>query len=104
MPIQVSALVAAPAAILLAASTPGRTRPDLRTLLALGGVLAIVAGVSQGSPLVEGAGALAIVGSFVGARNGPRLRIEALGMIAIALVAMSATYLHARACRLTIHS
>ena len=90
--IQVSALVAAPAAILLAASTPGRTRPDVRTLLALGGVLAIVTGVSQGSPLVEGAGALAIVGSFVGARNGPRLRIEALGMIGIALVAMSATY------------
>ena len=92
VPIQVSALVAAPAAILLAASTPGRTRPDLRTLLALGGVLAVVTGVSQGSPLVEGAGALAIVGSFVRARNGPRLRIEALGMIAIALVAMSATY------------
>ncbi|HWP71264.1 MAG TPA: DUF2723 domain-containing protein [Gemmatimonadaceae bacterium] len=92
VPIQVSALVAAPAAILLAASTPGRTRPDPRTLLALGGVLAIVAGVSQGSPLVEGAGAVAILGSFVGARDGPRLRIEALGMIAIALAGMSATF------------
>ena len=49
VPIQISALVAAPPAIILASMTPGRSRPDPRIMLSLGGIMVVVIALSHWS-------------------------------------------------------
>lgn len=90
--IQISALVAAPAAILLAASGPGASRPEARRLISLGGVLAFVIGFSVGSPLLASAGVAALVVAAVVKSAGARSRIEAVALVAAVAVGMSAIF------------
>lgn len=90
VPIQISALVAAPAAILLASSGPGAARPDARRLVSLGGVLLFVTGFSVGSGLLAAAGVATVVAAAMGKRAGARSRIEAASLVAVAAVGMSA--------------
>jgi hypothetical protein len=90
--IQISALVAAPAAILLAASGPGASRPEARRLISLGGVLAFVIGFSVGSPLLASAGVAALVVAAVVKGTGARSRIEAVALVAVVAVGMSAIF------------
>ena len=88
IPVQISALVAAPAGIFLASSN-GAGRPDPRRVLALGGVLMGVIGVSLGSVPITVLGLVAVVASAV--RGRVTFSLEALALIAIAAVGISAT-------------
>ena len=88
IPIQISALVAAPAAVFLASSTRAN-RLDGRRALALGGVLIVVAGVSLGSAAISALGIAALVASAVRAK--PAVSLEALALLVVAVVGMSAT-------------
>jgi len=94
IPIQISALVAAPAAILLASkgyrSAESRvTSHESRSrALALGGVLAVTAGVALGSAGIIATGAILVAASAL--RKGARL--EAVALVAIAALGMSATF------------
>jgi hypothetical protein len=87
IPIQISALVAAPAAIVFAASGSREAGPAPRRLAASGGVLAIVGGVALGSLWIIAAGGAALLASAT--RKGARL--EAAGLVAVAALGMSAT-------------
>lgn len=89
IPVQISALVAAPAAILLASWTGERL--DARRLVALGGVLGMVIGVSLGSATVTTIALVLVLGSGVGRHPGYRPGLEALALLAVAVVGMSAT-------------
>ena len=89
VPVQISALVAAPAAILLASS--GDTRPDVRRLVTLGSVLGAVIGVSLGSMAIVGIALVGLVASGLGRTTGKRPGLEVLAMLAVAVVGMSAT-------------
>ena len=92
IPIQISALVAAPPAILLAAMTPGRARPDLRHLVSLGAVLAGVIAVSQGSPGLAAAGLGALVAGMTWRGvDGRRRPLEPVALMLVATIALSAT-------------
>ena len=88
IPVQISALVAAPAAIFLASST-GSTGLDGRRALALGGVLVAVMGVSLASVPVAVLGLVALAVSA--ARGKLALSLEALALAGVAVVGMSAT-------------
>lgn len=88
--IQISALMAAPAAILLASSGPGTPRPAPRRLASLGGVLAFVIGCSVGSALLVAAGIAAVVAAAVGKGIAGRSRIEGATLLAVAALGMSA--------------
>jgi hypothetical protein len=88
IPVQISALVAAPAAIFLASSrTTGGL--DARRALASGGVLVAVIGVSLASVPVTILGLVALVVSAARGKLG--LSLEALALIVVAVVGMSAT-------------
>lgn len=89
IPVQISALVAAPAAILLASSSGAR--PSGRHLMALGGVLAVVAGISLGSATVTTVALVALLASGVGRHVGLRPGLEAMALLAVATVGMTAT-------------
>ena len=88
IPVQISALVAAPAAIFLASSR-GAGGLDGRRRLALGGALAAVIGVSLGSATVTVLGLVALGVSAI--RASLALSLEALALLAVAVVGMSAT-------------
>src|SRR5687767_9487813 len=88
IPVQISALVAAPAAIFLASSTSTRAL-DGRRALALGGVLVAVAGVGLGSAAIAALGLVVLAASAVRAKLALSLEALALGLVAI--VGMSAT-------------
>jgi hypothetical protein len=92
IPIQISALVAAPPAIFLAAMTSGRLRPDPRHLLSLGGVLVVVIAVSSGSLglATVGFGALVVGMSWRGADTARRT-LEPVALVLVAGVALTAT-------------
>ena len=104
IPIQISALVAAPAAIMLAAQSPD-ARPAWRHLLSLGGVLLIVIALSQESVGVGVAGTVMLAASMaVGGQRGqtplianqggltPLLaRLEGIALLVVAGVGISAT-------------
>jgi hypothetical protein len=92
IPVQISALVAAPPAMLLAAMTPGRARPDPRHLLSLGGVLVAVISVSNGSAglAVAGLGAL-VAGMAWRGVDGRRRPLEPIALILVTTIALSAT-------------
>ena len=89
IPVQISALVAAPPAILLASMPPGRSRPSPRHLLSLGGVMAVVVAVSQNSIglAVVGTVAVAAAAGWKDAGN----RLEGVGLLLIAGIGLSAT-------------
>jgi hypothetical protein len=92
IPIQISALVAAPPAILLAAMRSGRARPEPRQLLSLGGVLAIVIAVSQGSAGLAVAGLAALLAGMLWRGTDDRRHpIEPVTLVLVATVALSAT-------------
>ena len=91
VPLQISALVAAPAAIVLASSGPGVVRPDPRRLIALGSALTIVAGAGLVSPWMVAAGAVGLLGSALGPDAGGGARREAVGLAAVVLIGLSAT-------------
>jgi hypothetical protein len=91
VPLQISALVAAPAAILLASTGPDDVRPDPRRLGALGGVLAIVAGAGLVSPLLAAGGAILLLGSALGRGAATGARRDAAGLAAVLVVGVSAT-------------
>ena len=91
VPIQISALVAAPAAILLAATGPDRTRPDGRHLAASGSVLLAVIGVSLGSIAVLLAGVAGLLWSAFSRRHDLHSRLEPAGLAIVAVLGMSAT-------------
>ena len=88
IPVQISALVAAPAAIFLA-SSGSREGFDRRRALALGGVLVTVIGVSLASAPVTVLGLVALVASTVRAKL--TLGLEALALLGVAVLGMSAT-------------
>ena len=84
IPIQISALLAAPAAILLASSGRDRRQPDWRHVGTLGGVFLIVMGVSQGSVAVMLAGLAVQSWSAVRpSSGGSRLEPAALALAAV---------------------
>ena len=92
IPIQISALVAAPPAILLAAMTSGRVRPDPRYLLSLGGVLVVVIAVSSGSPGLAAVGfGVLLAGMLWGGADAVRRPLEPVALMLVAGVALSAT-------------
>ena len=91
IPVQISALVAAPAAILLAASGPDRRFPDWRQVAALGGVLLLVIGLSQASSIVTLAGLTAIAWSSL-RTPATGSRLEPVALLVVAAIGMSATF------------
>jgi hypothetical protein len=91
IPIQISALVAAPPAILLASLSPGSRRPALRHLFSLGGVLVIVIALSQGSIGLAAVGIGALGVSMWLAGGGARQRFESVALVLTAAVGLSAT-------------
>ncbi|HZI27468.1 MAG TPA: DUF2723 domain-containing protein [Gemmatimonadaceae bacterium] len=92
IPIQISALVAAPPAIFLAAMTPGGTRPEPRHVLSLGGVLAIVIAVSSGSVGLAAVGMCALVVGMLWRRpDAIRRPLEPVALVLVAGVALTAT-------------
>jgi hypothetical protein len=90
IPIQISALVAAPAAIVLASLPPDGRRPAPRHALSLGGVLVIVIALSQGSIGLAAVGIGALATSIVLSGAGVR-RIEAVALVLVSAVGLSAT-------------
>jgi hypothetical protein len=88
VPIQISALIAAPAAIFLASWNEDATIDRYR-LVTLGAVLVIVAGVGVVSVGITVVGVLLLLG--VSARGGPSARWEGLGIAAILVVGFSPT-------------
>jgi hypothetical protein len=91
IPIQISALVAAPPAILLAAMTSGRLRPDLRHLLSLGGVLVVVIAVSSGSVGLAVGGFGALLAGMLWRGAGAGRPLEPVALMLVAGVALTAT-------------
>jgi hypothetical protein len=89
VPVQISALIAAPAAIVLAATRTEDARPDRTRLLMLGAALVIVAGFGLGSWWIAGLGLVGLGASVLGA--GPPNRREAAGLIAVIFVGVSPT-------------
>lgn len=92
IPIQISALVAAPAAVLLASTNPDRRRLDIRLMAALGGVLLLVIGMSQGSVTVTLIALGAVAGLMVVRQNSAGFRLEPVALVVLAAVGMSATF------------
>ena len=88
-PLHLGALVAAPAAIVLASSHAGGFRAE--RVLALGAAACAAAALSLGSPVLGGAAAVALIASaFLPAgHRGPRGWL-AIGIAAVVLVALSA--------------
>jgi len=91
VPLQISALVAAPAAILLASMGEDRLRPSLRRVAALGGVLCIVAAVGVGSIWVGAAGMVALAWSALGEKGARLPSTEVAGLLVVVVVGVSAT-------------
>jgi hypothetical protein len=91
IPIQISALVAAPAAILLASSGPDRRRPEWGHVITLGGVLIAVIGVSQGSVAVMLAGLAALAWTTFRRAPSGGSRVEPAVLAVVAVVAMTPT-------------
>lgn len=89
IPVQISALVAAPPAIVLAAMSPGSSRPSMRHLLSLGGVMAIVVALSQNSIGLAVVGTVAVLATVAWKNAGSRL--EGVGFLLIAGIGLSAT-------------
>ncbi len=91
VPLQISALVAAPAAILLASTGPDSVRPQVRRLVTLGSVLVIVAGAGLVSTTLGVLGTAGLLGLALW-RGGPAgSRREAAGLAAVILIGLSAT-------------
>lgn len=88
VPLHLSALVAAPAAILLAASAPGGTI-RWRDALTLGAALLLAAGIGLASVMVIGAGVLTAAAALVVAE--PRRRAATFGIVALAVLGTSAS-------------
>ncbi len=88
VPLQISALVAAPAAIYLAASVPGRAGPDGRRLFSLGAVFVLVTGAGLVSGWLVGAGLVMLAVAI--ARPGAG-RIEPLQYAGVAVLGLTAT-------------
>ncbi len=86
VPVQISALILAPAAICLASVSPRDGRIRWRVAVALGGVLLVVIGVSQESVTLALIGMIAAFGSST---RGNRFEPVAFG--AVMLLALSAT-------------
>ena len=92
IPIQISALVAAPPAIVLASLSPESRRLDLRHLLSLGGIMLIVIALSQGSIGLTALGLGAVAASVVLGGTGARQRFEGVALVLVAAVGLSATF------------
>lgn len=97
VPIQISALVVAPAAILLAASPPEGGPLRRRVVLALGSVLLVVVALSQGSIALGavGLGTGLLAGGWPGSDR-RRLEPAALGLVMV-LGASATLFMRARA-------
>lgn len=97
IPVQISALVAAPAAVSLAGMGDGAPRPSWSILAVLSGAMLMVAGVGVVSPAVVALGVAAMaVGGWLKGREaiGNRSSLstrEVLGYVVLILVAASAT-------------
>ena len=91
IPVQISALVAAPPAIVLASMSPGTARPSSRHLLSLGGVLGIVMALSQGSIGLAVAGVGALLVTVIWRGSNFRGRLESIGLVLVAAVGLTAT-------------
>ena len=89
VPVQISALVAAPAAILLAATPADGGRLDGRRVVALGAVVVIVAGAGLASAGIALAGLVMLIASAVRAR--PPFGREAIAYGAVVLVGLTPT-------------
>ncbi len=92
VPLQISALVAAPAGLLLAGTTPsGQVVP--RRVMTLGGVVLLAAGAGLVSPLLAVAGVLVLGLTSVMGRSeeGRRPVVEPLVLVAVVLLGVSAT-------------
>jgi hypothetical protein len=90
-PLHLDALVAAPAAIVLAASGPSQT-PSLRALLPLAGVLVAAVGLGRGAPLGTLAGAGIVVASVWAPLPGrwQARALRALGLLFLVALGASA--------------
>jgi len=91
VPLQISALVAVPAAILLASTGADRLRPDLRRIAALGGVFAILVAFALNKPWLAAIGAAALLWPVIQPRTGSVQRLEVAGHVAVMIVGVSAT-------------
>ena len=88
---QISALVAAPSAILLASMGPERARPDSRRIAALGGVFALVVAFSLAKPWLAAFGLVALLWPAISRRDDSVRRIEVAGYALLIMIGLSAT-------------
>lgn len=97
VPLHLSALVIAPAAIALASYTGGRVRWPRAALL--GGALVAAAGVGRMSPALVGAGAVVMLLSHARAREGiaTRVTVAASAILLVAAGASALAFLYLRA-------
>jgi hypothetical protein len=91
VPVQISALVAAPAAIVLASTSPERAGLAWRRLVALCGLLGAAIAVSQGSAALLAAGLGSTMLSHVGRASPDRGRAEPLALVALLVIGLSPT-------------
>jgi hypothetical protein len=90
VPLHLSALMAAPAAIMLATTRPGHVLPDARWLAALGGGLSAVIGFSIGTPWLLLLGIAALIWSAFG-RSTTSDEARPLAVAAAVIVGVSVT-------------
>jgi transmembrane protein TMEM260 (protein O-mannosyltransferase) len=93
VPVQISALVAAPAAILLAANFGAETTISLRTIASLGGAFVLVTGIGLVSPQLMSGGLVLLVATILvgpGTPEEPK-RWEVVAFSLLAMIGASAT-------------